>query len=681
MKRETFVPAPVNALEPFVRAGILGDAEIHVACTFAQVVPDAGFEVLLAAALAVRAPLHGSVCVDLATVRDTVVSSLESAAELGTAQSGGEDPGEPDLDAAGVEPDRCPDLLSLAWPDPGDWLASVARSPLVLAVDGTTDLDEPEHRLEPLVVDRGRLYMRRYWSLERYVAADLRERSRSSGARVGTATGSPVTGSMSPGSALTALAPTGFAETGFAEIVDREVRRLFATTASATQPVDEGQLDAALAAVERDFVVISGGPGTGKTTTVARLLAGIVGGLEDQGLERRVALVAPTGKASARMAESIRRAVGELGSALPESSVEHLNRLEATTIHRLLGRGTSAGFRHGPENPLPHDILIVDEVSMVSLSLMAHLLAAVRPGAKVVLVGDPYQLASVEAGSVLGDVVGIAAEGTGEPSPEPPSAIRGSVMTLSTIHRQDADSAILDLAEAIRRGSADDVMALLHSDLPDVTWIDRDDPRDQARLDSLETEIADAATASVLAARTGDIEGSLRAIGGVKVLCALRRGPGGVEDWNRRVEAALRSQGAIGPGASYSGRPVMVTRNDYLHKVFNGDVGVAVHLDDRYQVWFPRAGGAQMVEEVRLDHSVTQWAMSIHKSQGSEFRHAVVALPRTPSRILTRELLYTGVTRAKVRLTVLASEAAIRLAVDRRIARASGLHGRLSQQA
>lgn len=657
MKDHSFVPAPVHELEPFVRAGVLGDTEIHVACSLAAASSEAGFEVLLAAALAVRAPLHGSICVDLSTVKDTVVSSLESAAQLAAAQSGGEASAEPRVEVAETDVGDGPDLLSLDWPDPSAWLARVCESPLVLVAGATAKLGDPEGRLQPLVVEDGRLYLARYWALERYVAADLRERSRVS---------------TEHDANDSATVPTGFAEAA-----EREVRRLFHAAATTAHPVDPGQLAAALAAVEGDFVVISGGPGTGKTTTVARLLAGIVGGLDEQGVDRRIALVAPTGKASARMTEAIRGAVGGLSAVLPASVVEHLNALEAITIHRLLGRGTGPGFRHGPHDPLPHDILIVDEVSMVSLSLMAHLLAAVRPGAKVVLVGDPYQLASVEAGSVLGDVVGLAGSGATRVEPEPPAAIRESVRTLSTVHRQDAGSAILELATAIRQGRADDVMALLRSDRSELTWIDPARPGDRARLVHLETEITEAATASVLAARAGNIEVALEAIGGIKVLCALRRREGGVEDWNQTVEERLRADRTIGASRSYSGRPVMVTENDYLNEVFNGDVGVAARLGDRYQVWFPRAGGTQMVEEVRLDRSVTQWAMSIHKSQGSEFPHAVVSLP-PPARILTRELLYTAVTRAKKRLTVVAGEPAIRFAVERRVARASGLHRRLA---
>lgn len=656
MKHDLFVPVSVQELQPFVKAGILSAAEINVASTFAVANPEASFEVLLAAALAVRAPLHGSICVDLATVRDTVVSSLESTAQLATAPSGGEAAEEPEAEPNDDEAETRPDLLALNWPDPSDWLARVGTSPLVLVADKTARLGDVDGRLQPLVVEDGLLYLARYWSLERYVAADLRERSRASSEHEASAS---------------AVAPTGAAAAA-----EREVNRLFAASATGGHAVDQGQREAALAAVDREFVVISGGPGTGKTTTVARLLAGLVGGMEHQGVDRRIALVAPTGKASARMTEAIRHAVGTLSDVLSPTVVEHLNTLEAVTIHRLLGRGTGAGFRHGPANPLPHDILIVDEVSMVSLSLMAHLLAAIRPGAKVILVGDPYQLASVEAGSVLGDIVGIA-DGV-HAEPRPPAAIRDSVRTLSVVHRQGDGSAILELAAAIREGRADDVMALLHSERPDVTWIDPGDTSHKARLVRLETEITDAAIESVEAGRAGEIDRAFEAITRVKVLCALRRGRDGVAGWNQRVERRLRSDGLIGPSRSYSGRPVMVTENDYLNEVFNGDVGVAVQLGERYQVWFKRSGGHQMVEEVRLDRSVTQWAMSIHQSQGSEFPHVVVALPPPPSRILTRELFYTGVTRAQQRLTIVASEASVRLAVERRVARASGLYQRLT---
>lgn len=658
MTHDLFVPPSVQELEPFVKAGVLGAAEINVACTFAASNSDATFEVLLAAALAVRAPLHGSICVDLATIRDTVVSTLESTPELATAQSGGEAPYEQQSEAPDDDGDQRLDLLALDWPDAVDWLARVSGSPLVFVADDGGTLGDPDGQLQPLVVEGGLLYLTRYWSLERYVAADLCERSRIS---------SDDEASSSAGGS-----------NGVEAAAVREVRRLFEATATTEQPVDEDQLAAALAAVDRDFVVISGGPGTGKTTTVALLLAGLVGGMHEQGLDQSVALVAPTGKASARMTEALRQAVRALSGVLSGPVEERLNVLEATTIHRLLGSSTGSRFRHSSSDPLPHDIVIVDEVSMVSLSLMAHLLAAVRPGAKVILVGDPYQLASVEAGAVLGDIVGVTGGGVNHVDPGPPAVISDSIRTLNVVHRQDTDSAILELATVIREGRADDVMALLRSGRPDVVWIDPDDTSYRARRRRLEMEIIDAAFASVEAARAGAIEDALSAITRVKVLCALRQGRDGVEGWNQMVEGRLRSSKAIGPVRSYSGRPVMVTENDYLNEVFNGDVGVAVRLGERHQVWFKRGNGNQMVEELRLDRSVTQWAMSIHKSQGSEFPHAIVVLPSPPSRILTRDLLYTGVTRAKDRLTVVAGEASIRLAVERRVARASGLHLRLT---
>jgi exodeoxyribonuclease V alpha subunit len=646
MTMSTFVPDAVRSLAAFVEAGVLGATEVNATCTFASAVGETHPDVLLAAALAVRAPLHGSICVDLQTIRDTVVSALEAVGRTG-------DDGESFVGpSTEVDPTVLPNVAHLAWPDPAGWLEQVSASALVAPVDGPAGL------LHPLVVDGGRLYLTRYWSLERYVAADLRYRSSA-------------------------------ASQGLGEVAEAEVRRIFEVSAAARgHEVDPGQLAAALAAVERDFVVISGGPGTGKTTTVAQLLAGLVGAFTQMGVDRRISLVAPTGKAAMRMTEAIRGAVAGLGEVISSEVAAQLGSLEATTIHRLLGRADGGAFRHGPSDPLPQDILIVDEVSMVSLSLVAHLLAAVRPGAKVVLVGDPFQLASIEAGSVLADVVGIRTSlddhggSAAGPAPEeasdaePPAAIRASVRTLGTIHRQGADSSILELATAIRRGRSDDVLAVLREGRPDLTWVDPDLPAHRPKLEAIEAEVTARGAAAVAAAERREVRAALEAIGQVKVLCARRRGPDGVDGWNRRIEGRLRSEGVIGPGPSYPGRPVMVLENDYLNAVYNGDVGVAVPVGDRFQVWFQRTVADRMVEEVRLDRSGTQWAMTIHKSQGSEFPHAVVVLPSS-SRLLSRELLYTAVTRAKDRLTLVASAASIEAAVDRRVARASGLQDRL----
>jgi len=210
----------------------------------------------------------------------------------------------------------------------------------------------------------------------------------------------------------------------------------------------------------------------------------------------------------------------------------------------------------------------------------------------------------------------------------------------------------------------------------DVTWIDPS--VEPGAVESVADDVVAVARAVVTAARAGDVDTALSELGSTRVLCAHRRGPAGVEGWNRRVEDALRALGLVGWSEWYAGRPVMVTENDPLNGVHNGDVGVAVREDDGYAAWFPRGGDALRIDSVRLDRVVTQWSMSIHKSQGSEFDHVVVVLPPAPARILTRELLYTAVTRARRRLTVVASEAAVRAAVDRPVARSSGLVLRLA---
>lgn len=645
------VPEVVQSLTPFVEAGVLGPTDVHAVAAFARAGEEDRHEVLLAAALAVRAPSHGHVCIDLSTIRQVVVGAGESAPEVQTDDA--DETAAADADDLDVDPIAAR-LSALEWPDPAGWPATVLDSPLVRqAGDGP----RPDGRLVPFVVDADRLYLSRFWALERYVAGDLRHRS-----EVGAAPG--------------LWSPDAVAAT------EQKIEELF-------DDADPSQREAALAAARFNFVVVAGGPGTGKTYTVARLLAAVMTGLEESGADLQIALAAPTGKASARMTEAVRQALApaEDGSALPvtESVRDRLAGLEATTIHRLLGRGRDAGFRHGPENPLPHDVVVVDEVSMVSLSLMAHLLAAVRPDAKVVLVGDPYQLASVEAGTVLGDVVGVAGTGAHGDEPAPPAAIAPSVRRLSVPRRFADGSGIKALADAVRACDSDAAVEVLSAgQFADLAWELPDSPG-RATVDRLVDEqavriVTAAKAAADLAgpAQSAAVAAVLDQMVELKVLSALRRGREGVDGWNRRVEEHLRNQDLKRYDDWYTGRPVMVTANDYLNSVFNGDVGVAVRNGDRYQVWFPRADGPQIVEASRLDRVATQWAMSIHKSQGSEFGHVVITLPPPPSRILTRELLYTAVTRAKQRVTVVATEEAVRFAVERPVARASGLAARLA---
>ena len=695
MKIPRFIPAEVSELKPFVTAGVFGSTEVQAVTTFVRAAASQGDavtrEVIIAAALAVRAPMHGHVCVDLRTIASTVVGNQDFPSGPLTddevdsigALPGEEDAGlSQDLDATG-DPvlDQQQLLDNLIWPDAKTWLKSVAESPLVRVVakgnsaasDSSIDLAT---QLQPLVVEDGRLYLTRFWSLERYVAGDLLHRSQAATVE----------------EEEQALEGQSTSERSAAD----EVERLF-KKAAGERPVDQDQLAASLAGVHRNFVVISGGPGTGKTTTVATFLAGLVSSMQaPAGSEsdsanqatQRIALAAPTGKAAARMTEAIRKAINNLGDELQPAVAKELGELDASTIHRLLGASPGTGFRHNPSNPLPHDIVIVDEVSMVSLSLMAHLLAAIRPDAKVVLVGDPYQLASIEAGAVLGDIVGIGSGGGEVAGTAPPAAIAESVRVLTTVHRQGEDSGILKLAECIRQGDADGAIEILKGANEDVIWVDPTNPDHKGKKIQAEQDLKDAATKVVTAAQgeNAEIEEALKEILSVKVLSALRRGPTGVDHWNQLVENYLRSQELKGYSDWYAGRPVMVTKNDYLNGVFNGDVGVAIakedlNRDDRFQVWFERAEGNQMVEATRLDQIATQWAMSIHKSQGSEFDHVVVSMPPPPSRILTRELLYTAVTRAKKNLTIVATEESITAAIKREVARSSGLAARLENPA
>ncbi len=406
----------------------------------------------------------------------------------------------------------------------------------------------------------------------------------------------------------------------------------------------EEQRRAAERALSQGLTVLTGGPGTGKTTTVARLLALLGGG-------NRIALAAPTGKAAARLQEAVQLEVSRLD---PDDRAA-LAGLHATTLHRLLGSrpDTSARFRHNRANRLPHDVIVVDETSMVSLTMMARLLEAVRPEARLILVGDPDQLASVEAGAVLADLV----DGLGE----------SRVAALKTPHR--FGESIGELASAVRVGDADRAIAVLGGGGAHIEWIDTVDARDKLRNVLVPHALA-LRTASV----RGDESTALHVLDKHRLLCAHRRGPYGVEHWNRQVQRWLTEEtGEPIWSAWYAGRPILVTANDYGLGLYNGDTGVTVLRGQTQRAII----GAQSFATSRLADVETMHAMTIHKSQGSQADEVTVLLPQEESRLLTRELFYTAVTRAKERVRVVGSEAALRAAIDRPAVRASGLAQRL----
>ena len=483
------------------------------------------------------------------------------------------------VDLAAVEAQV--DIPGLPWPDADSWVDAVRASPLT----GTP----PVLRLHD-----GLLYLDRYWLEEQQVADDV-VRMTSAGTSVDAAE-------------IDRLFPSGFDE----------------------------QRAAAEAALSQGLTVLTGGPGTGKTTTVARLLALIADQARRSSKGRlRIALAAPTGK---------------------------LSGLTATTLHRLLGgrHGSSSRFRHHRTNRLPHDVVVVDETSMVSLTMMARLLEAVRPDAKLLLVGDPDQSASVDAGAVLADLVdGLGARGG------------AGVATLHTAYR--FGESIGALAAAIRTGDADAAVEVLRIQGDHVEWVDTDDPTE-----SLRTVLLPHAKRLREAALLGDRKDALTTLDEHRLLCAHRRGPYGVAYWNRQAERWLGDATGEPIWSSwYAGRPVLVTANDYGLGVLNGDTGVTLVGEGGLRAVIAGSQAPLEFATSRLADVDTMHAMTIHKSQGSQAREVTVLLPGEDSRLLTRELFYTAVTRAKERVRVIGSESALRAAIGRPVVRASGLRQRM----
>ena len=420
--------------------------------------------------------------------------------------------------------------------------------------------------------------------------------------------------------------------------------------ATSASRLNDAQVTAVRAVATRPTTVLTGGPGTGKTWTVATVLRALR--FED-GHAPRVALTAPTGKAAARMNET-------LEAELADASFD-----PATTIHRLLRSipGSGTRFRHDARNPLPHDVVIVDEASMVGLGLMARLLDALSPATRLLLVGDPDQLASVEAGTVLADLV----RGLGP---------RGDVVELTENRR--SVPAIQELARAIRSGDPDAVLAILEADHPEIGFTQTDEPA----LGHM-AAVTDQARHLRALALEGDVDGAIARLGRARLLCGRRSGPHGIRRWNRLVEQSLAEDAPdVAYQPYYLGRPIIITRNDHGLGLANGDTGVLVRGPDGRPLAAIQTGqGVRTFSPWRLADVETMHAMTVHKAQGSEADAVTVIAPALGSRLLTRELLYTATTRARARLTIIGSRDAIRSAVTTPIERSSALTERLLEQA
>ncbi|MBL7255804.1 exodeoxyribonuclease V subunit alpha [Paractinoplanes lichenicola] len=495
------------------------------------------------------------------------------------------------------------DVSTLPWPSPEAWHDACARSPVV-GVPG-----------RPLRLVNGLLYLDRYWREEELVRRQLQSRA--------AAPPLPVS--------LPAL--------------ENDLDRLFESGAG------KQRLAAAVCALRR-VTVLAGGPGTGKTTTIARMLAVLCA---QSSAPPRIALAAPTGKAAARLEEAVRSVTG-LG--LPP--------LEASTLHRLLGRrpGSRTRFKHHRAHRLPYDVVVVDETSMVSLTMTARLIEAVRPDARLILVGDPDQLASVEAGAVLGDIV--AADGCPEPalaaaleSLGSPADVVNGVVTLDRTWRFGGD--IARLATAVRAGDADAVVSLLRSGSSQVEFVE------SADCPELRAEVLAALAQVASAAAAGDAPAALKALEAHRLLCAHRHGPYGVARWTNEIEQWLPADHPADL------RPLLITANDYDNHLYNGDTGVVIQTPQGLRAAFARGGETVLIPPSRLSEAQPLYAMTVHRSQGSQFDRVSLVLPPATSPLLTRELFYTAVTRAQSGLRIVGSEDAVRAAVTRPIARASGL--------
>ncbi|MET7772168.1 exodeoxyribonuclease V subunit alpha [Nocardia sp. NPDC005366] len=623
-------------LRSFNEAGVLSAADVHVAIRLGRLGRETAEEVLFATALAVRAVRSGSVCLELYRMRDIGVDADENR------------------DAAtGVDP------ATLPWPDIEAVVSALRVSPLVIGGPGgpLTPL-----RLVPAQAgdDAGPLlYLDRYFQQEQTIRRVLTERA-------------------------------GHHPAVDPDIVGRELDRLFDGPQGIA--TDRQRLAAALAATHWTTVV-AGGPGTGKTHTIARILALLDAHQKanPKAPALRIALAAPTGKAAARLQEAVREQAGVLG--LPE--------LTAATLHRLLGwqRGRNTRFRYHEFNRLPYDVIVVDETSMVSLTMMSSLLAALRPDTRVVLVGDPDQLASVDAGAVLADLV--AGPVVGEPNPildrilgadSPESAtrdrdaealsalewtrLRGGIVRLTRGRRFGGK--IAELAVAVRAGDADAALELLRAGGPELSLCAPEQTR------AVRADVVAAARAVTTAALAGDAAGALAALESHRLLCAHRQGPFGVERWDR-MAAEWAAAGGAGPESHlapwYPGQPLLVTANDHEARIYNGDTGVIVRLaDGSLRAALQRGSIPYLVHPTQFPAVVTVFAMTIHRSQGSQYDTVSVVLPEPESTLLTRELLYTAITRARRHVRVIGTDESIRDAIARRVLRASGLSRRGAQE-
>lgn len=530
-------------------------------------------------------------------------------------------------------------------PDLESWKRALSES---LIVGSPSDF-------KPLILDKGdRLYLHKLWHYENNLADELIRRSKQQANEID------------------------------ADQLEDGLDRLFPNS-------DPKQVDwqkvAAAKSVRNKLSIISGGPGTGKTSTVVRILALL---LEQYTKDTNpsIALAAPTGKAAARLKDSINSSKQDLNisdairDAIPE---------QTPTLHQLLGaRRHSSVFRYNEENPVPYDIVVVDEASMVDQALMSKLLNALLDDTRLILLGDKDQLASVEAGAVLGDICSmnqnqfsqeaaywlqkIALEIPKENITEHPQPLTDHITLLTKSYRFGTETGIAQLAESVNAGDADRAIAVLES--ADFDNVAMNALSDQLSLDLLRNKITSYFEQII---QSDSIDKALDTFNEFRILAAHRRGPWGVEYLNQYVEQILRKQRLVPKFEQwYPGKPVIVNVNDYTLGLHNGDTGLCLRdPDGELKVYFRHEDSVRAIAPARLPDHSTAFALTVHKSQGSEFDDLLFILPNKPSKVLSRELIYTAITRARTSINILGHKSVLKQGINKKLERSSGLRSRI----
>jgi len=615
-----------NTIKNLLTEGLLSEIDIHFANFINGFSPDNDPDIFLAAALVSHTTASGNICLNLETASGNLLSGTQEDRE----------------------PIECPKL--------DVWLEKLKTHPAV---------GRPGEKC-PLILDaKNRFYLHRYWDYENTLSKSIKKRIYKNIAGLDL------------------------------QRLKNSLDRLFPKTRG--QGANWQKIAAAVASL-RHFSVITGGPGTGKTFTVTKVLALLLEQAPEKMLQ--IYLAAPTGKAAARLKESLEQAKGRMNC---DDAVKAAIPSDVFTIHRMLKpiKG-SPYFHHDPDNPLMADVVVVDEASMVDLALMAKLFQAVPENARLILIGDKDQLASVEAGSVLGDICdrnvmhGFSVSFmdrikklTGEdldqmvPASDEGSGLQDSIVVLQQSYRFDASSGIGGLSRAVNRADADLAFAILDdSNEKSLNW-----QQLKANQDLIETLSQQIVSGYQSYLKTRDPAGALQRLRRFKILCALNIGPLGVKAINKLAEQVLSRQNLIQldpiPGNPwYAGRPVLITRNNYQLGLFNGDIGItmpdAESGEKELFVYFPEdTGGVRRFQIHQLPEHETVYAMTVHKSQGSEFDEVLFILPDKEFSILTRELIYTALTRARKKIRIWGNRSIIRNAIARKIERTSGLRDAL----